>query len=184
MPVALLSFCGGSCWGSALVKQSRCLALPWLDMPLLRPSFIWMSKVGSFLQLPAGDVLSIPLGLAREQRRRRLRRLGGCAVMNLAVSAWLTAKACRTTVAIIAKANNIEHHHRYSVDRYRDLGAVIAGIIVWLLPNAFITFACRTPGLLRHPRADRHHRGAGSLVGLAIPLVCQSSPSGSTPSGR
>lgn len=78
LPVALLSFCGIMLGiGSSLSSHDVLTLLPWLDMPLLQAIFIWMSKVGSFAFsfLPVMFCIAIPLGLAREQRRRRLRRL-------------------------------------------------------------------------------------------------------------
>ena len=60
--------------------------------------------------------------------------------MNLAVNFWLTAKAfCPPpTPPPITKANNIQNIIGIpSIDTQKDLRAVIAGIIVWLLHDAF-----------------------------------------------
>lgn len=125
LPVALLSFCGIMLGiGSSLSSHDVLTLLPWLDMPLLQAIFIWMSKVGSFaFQLPAGHVLyRHPAGSgAREQRRRRLRRLrwlrghepGG---QLLADREGYSAHHRRRD----PEGQQYPEHYRYSVNRYRD----------------------------------------------------------------
>ncbi len=109
-----------------LAKQSRCFDSAAVAgyMPLLQAIFIWMSKVGSLcLQLPAGHVLyRHPAGSgAREQRRRRLRRLrwlrghepGG---QLLADREGYSAHHRRRD----PEGQQYPEHHRHSVNRYRD----------------------------------------------------------------
>ncbi len=170
LPVALLSFCGIMLGiGSSLSSHDVLTLLPWLDMPLLQAIFIWMSKVGSFAFsfLPVMFCIAIPLGLARENKGvAAFAGFVGYAVMNPAVNFWLTAKGILpTTDAAILKANNIQNIIGIPSIDTGILGAVIAGIIVWLLHERFHNIRLPdAPGLLRrHPlRADRHHRGAGA----------------------
>ena len=177
LPVALLSFCGIMLGiGSSLSSHDVLTLLPWLDMPLLQAIFIWMSKVGSFAFsfLPVMFCIAIPLGLAREQRRRRLRRLRWLRGHEPAVNFWLTAKGILpTTDAAILKANNIQNIIGIPSIDTGILGAVIAGIIVWLLHERFHN--------IRLPDAPAFFGGTRfvpivttvvlGLVGLAIPLV-------------
>ncbi len=127
--------------GSSLSSHDVLTLLPWLDMPLLQAIFIWMSKVGSFAFsfLPVMFCIAIPLGLARENKGvAAFAGFVGYAVMNLAVNFWLTAKGILpTTDAAILKANNIQNIIGIPSIDTGILGAVIAGIIVWLLHERF-----------------------------------------------
>ncbi len=161
-----------------LAKQSRRLTLlPWLDMPLLQAIFIWMSKVGSFAFsfLPVMFCIAIPLGLARENKGvAAFAGFVGYAVMNLAVNFWLTAKGILpTTDAAILKANNIQNIIGIPSIDTGILGAVIAGIIVWLLHERFHNI--RLPDALAFFGGTRFVPIVTTvvlgLVGLAIPLV-------------
>lgn len=95
--------------------------------------------------------------------------------MNLAVNFWLTAKGILpTTDAAVLKANNIQNIIGIQSIDTGILGAVIAGIIVWMLHERFHNI--RLPDALafwRHPlcsnyyyRGSRHGR-SGDPVDLA-----------------
>ena len=178
LPVALLSFCGIMLGiGSSLSSHDVLTLLPWLDMPLLQAIFIWMSKVGSFAFsfLPVMFCIAIPLGLARENKGvAAFAGFVGYAVMNLAVNFWLTAKGILpTTDAAILKANNIQNIIGIPSIDTGILGAVIAGIIVWLLHERFHNI--RLPDALAFFGGTRFvpiiTTVVLGLVGLAIPLV-------------
>ena len=178
LPVALLSFCGIMLGiGSSLSSHDVLTLLPWLDMPLLQAIFIWMSKVGSFAFsfLPVMFCIAIPLGLARENKGvAAFAGFVGYAVMNLAVNFWLTAKGILpTTDAAILKANNIQNIIGIPSIDTGILGAVIAGIIVWLLHERFHNI--RLPDALAFFGGTRFVPIVTTvvlgLVGLAIPLV-------------
>jgi PTS system maltose and glucose-specific IIC component len=191
LPVALLSFCGIMLGiGSSLSSHDVLTLLPWLDMPLLQAIFIWMSKVGSFAFsfLPVMFCIAIPLGLARENKGvAAFAGFVGYAVMNLAVNFWLTAKGILpTTDAAILKANNIQNIIGIPSIDTGILGAVIAGIIVWLLHDASTTFACRTPWpSSAAPASCRSSPPWCWVWSVWRSRWCgRSSPWGSTPSGR
>ncbi len=178
LPVALLSFCGIMLGiGSSLSSHDVLTLLPWLDMPLLQAIFIWMSKVGSFAFsfLPVMFLYRHPTGAgAGEQRRRRLRRL--CRLRGHEPGGQLLADGERHSAHHRRRdpeGQQYPEHHRYSVDRYRDLGAVIAGIIVWLLHERFHNI--RLPDALAFFGGTRFvpiiTTVVLGLVGLAIPLV-------------
>ncbi len=178
LPVALLSFCGIMLGiGSSLSSHDVLTLLPWLDMPLLQAIFIWMSKVGSFAFsfLPVMFCIAIPLGLARENKGvAAFAGFVGYAVMNLAVNFWLTAKGILpTTDAAILKANNIQNIIGIPSIDTGILGAVIAGIIVWLLHERFHNI--RLPDALAFFGGTRFVPIVTTvvlgLVWLAIPLV-------------
>ena len=138
LPVALLSFCGIMLGiGSSLSSHDVTTLLPWLDVPFLQAIFVWMGKVGSFAFsfLPVMFCIAIPLGLARENKGvAAFAGFVGFAVMNLAVNFWLTAKGILpTTDPAVLKANNIQFVLGIQSIDTGILGAVICGIIVWLL---------------------------------------------------
>ncbi|HBC80533.1 MAG TPA: PTS sugar transporter subunit IIBC, partial [Escherichia sp.] len=95
------------------------------------------SKIGSFAFsfLPVMFCIAIPLGLARENKGiAAFAGFVGYAVMNLAVNFWLTAKGILpTTDAALLKAYNIQNVLGIQSIDTGILGAVIAGVIVWLL---------------------------------------------------
>ncbi len=191
LPVALLSFCGIMLGiGSSLSSHDVLTLLPWLDMPLLQAIFIWMSKVGSFAFsfLPVMFCIAIPLGLARENKGvAAFAGFVGYAVMNLAVNFWLTAKGILpTTDAAILKANNIQNIIGIPSIDTGILGAVIAGIIVWLLHERFHNI--RLPDAWPSSAAPASCRSSPPWCwgwsGWRSRWCGQSSPWGSTPSGR
>ncbi len=69
--------------GSSLSSHDVITLIPVPGNPVLQAIFIWMSKIGSFAFsfLPVMFCIAIPLGLARENKRRSgirwLRRLCG-----------------------------------------------------------------------------------------------------------
>ena len=167
LPVALLSFCGIMLGiGSSLSSHDVITLIPFLGNPVLQAIFIWMSKVGSFAFsfLPVMFCIAIPLGLARENKGvAAFAGFVGYAVMNLAVNFWLTAKGILpTTDAAVLKANNIQSVIGIQSIDTGILGAVIAGVIIWMLPQ-YPPAGC--PGLLRrYPLCpDYHPRGHGSV---------------------
>ncbi|HDG1699313.1 TPA: PTS maltose transporter subunit IICB [Kluyvera ascorbata] len=178
LPVALLSFCGIMLGiGSSLSSHDVTTLLPWLDTPFLQAVFIWMSKVGSFAFsfLPVMFCIAIPLGLARDNKGvAAFAGFVGYAVMNLAVNFWLTAKGILpTTDAAILKANNIQNIIGIQSIDTGILGAVICGIIVWMLHERFHTI--RLPDALAFFGGTRFvpiiTTVVLGLVGLVIPLV-------------
>ena len=94
-------------------------------------------------------------GLARENKGvAAFAGFVGYAVMNLAVNFWLTAKGILpTTDAAILKANNIQNIIGIPSIDTGILGAVIAGIIVWLLHERFHNI--RLPDALATTRDGR-----------------------------
>ena len=174
LPVALLSFCGIMLGiGSSLSSHDVLTLLPWLDMPLLQAIFIWMSKVGSFAFsfLPVMFCIAIPLGLARENKGvAAFAGFVGYAVMNLAVNFWLTAKGILpTTDAAILKANNIQNIIGIPSIDTGILGAVIAGIIVWLLHERFHNI--RLPDALAFFGGTRFVPIISSIVYLVVGIA-------------
>lgn len=178
LPVALLSFCGIMLGiGSSLSSHDVTTLLPWLDTPFLQAIFIWMGKIGSFAFsfLPVMFCIAIPLGLARENKGvAAFAGFVGFAVMNLAVNFWLTQKGILpTTDAAVLKANNIQNILGIQSIDTGILGAVICGIIVWLLHERFHTI--RLPDALAFFGGTRFvpiiTTVVLGLVGLAIPLV-------------
>lgn len=159
-------------------------------MPLLQAIFIWMSKVGSFAFsfLPVMFCIAIPLGLARENKGvAAFAGFVGYAVMNTAVNFWLTAKGILpTTDAAILKANNIQNIIGIPSIDTGILGAVIAGIIVWLLHERFHNI--RLPDAWPSSAAPASCRSSPpwcwGWLGWRSRWCGQSSPWGSTPSGR
>ena len=142
LPVALLSFCGIMLGiGSSLSSHDVITLIPVLGNPVLQAIFTWMSKIGSFAFsfLPVMFCIAIPLGLARENKGvAAFAGFVGYAVMNLAVNFWLTNKGILpTTDAAVLKANNIQSILGIQSIDTGILGAVIAGIIVWMLHERF-----------------------------------------------
>ncbi|MDF7680843.1 maltose/glucose-specific PTS transporter subunit IIBC [Enterobacteriaceae bacterium ESL0689] len=178
LPVALLSFCGIIMGiGSSLSSHDVLTLLPWLDIPLLQAMFIWMSKIGSFAFsfLPVMFCIAIPLGLARENKGvAAFAGFVGYAVMNLAVNFWLTAKGILpTSDAAVLKAHNIQNIIGIQSIDTGILGAVIAGIIVWMLHERF--HSIRLPDALAFFGGTRFVPIITTLVlgllGLIIPLI-------------
>ncbi len=136
-----------------------------------------MSKVGSFAFsfLPIMFCIAIPLGLARENKGvAAFAGFVGYAVMNLAVNFWLTAKGILpTTDAAILKANNIQSILGIQSIDTGILGAVIVGVIVFLLHERFHNV--RLPDALAFFGGTRFvpiiTTLVMGLVGLVIPLI-------------
>nr|WP_318381852.1 maltose/glucose-specific PTS transporter subunit IIBC [uncultured Enterobacter sp.] len=178
LPVALLSFCGIMLGvGSSLSSHDVVTLLPALGHPLLQAIFIWMSKVGSFAFsfLPVMFCIAIPLGLARENKGvAAFSGFVGYAVMNLAVNFWLTAKGILPGAdAALLKANNVQSILGIQSIDTGILGAVICGVIVWLLHEKFHTV--RLPDALAFFGGTRFvpiiTTVTLGLVGLVIPLI-------------
>lgn len=178
LPVALLSFCGIMLGiGSSLSSHDVITLIPVLGNPVLQAIFTWMSKIGSFAFsfLPVMFCIAIPLGLARENKGvAAFAGFVGYAVMNLAVNFWLTNKGILpTTDAAVLKANNIQSILGIQSIDTGILGAVIAGIIVWMLHERFHNI--RLPDALAFFGGTRFVPIISSLVmglvGLVIPLV-------------
>ena len=178
LPVALLSFCGIMLGiGSSLSSHDVITLIPVLGNPVLQAIFTWMSKIGSFAFsfLPVMFCIAIPLGLARENKGvAAFAGFVGYAVMNLAVNFWLTNKGILPTMdAAVLKANNIQSILGIQSIDTGILGAVIAGIIVWMLHERFHNI--RLPDALAFFGGTRFVPIISSLVmglvGLVIPLV-------------
>jgi PTS system maltose and glucose-specific IIC component len=178
LPVALLSFCGIMLGiGSSLSSHDVISLIPVLGNPVLKAIFVWMSKVGSFAFsfLPVMFCIAIPLGLARENKGvAAFAGFVGYAVMNLAVNFWLTAKGILpTTDAAVLKANNIQNVIGIQSIDTGILGAVIAGVIIWVLHERFHNI--RLPDALAFFGGTRFVPIITTVVmglfGLAIPLI-------------
>lgn len=178
LPVAFLSFCGIMLGiGSSLSSRDVMTLIPVLGNPVLQAIFIWMGKIGSFAFsfLPVMFCIAIPLGLARENKGiAAFAGFVGYAVMNLAVNFWLTAKGILpTTDAALLKAYNIQNVLGIQSIDTGILGAVIAGVIVWLLHERFHTI--RLPDALAFFGGTRFvpivTTVVMGLVGLVIPLI-------------
>jgi len=178
LPVALLSFCGIMLGiGSSLGSRDVITLLPALGHPLLQALFMWMSKIGSFAFsfLPVMFCIAIPLGLARENKGvAAFAGFVGFAVMNLATNVWLTARGILpSTDSAVLKVHNIQNVIGIPSIDTGILGAVIAGIIVWLLHERFHTI--RLPDALAFFGGTRFVPIITTLVmgvvGLVIPLI-------------
>ena len=191
LPVALLSFCGIMLGiGSSLSSHDVITLIPFLGNPVLQAIFIWMSKVGSFAFsfLPVMFCIAIPLGLARENKGvAAFAGFVGYAVMNLAVNFWLTAKGILpTTDAAVLKANNIQSVIGIQSIDTGILGAVIAGVIIWMLHERFHNI--RLPDALAFFGGTRFvpiiTLVVMGLFGLIIPLIWPVFAMGITGIGR
>ena len=178
LPVALLSFCGILMGiGSSLSSHDVITLMPFLGQPLLQLLFTWMSKMGSFAFsfLPVMFCIAIPLGLARENKGvAAFAGFVGYTVMNLAVNFALTAKGILPTQdAALLKANNVQSVLGIQSIDTGILGAVIAGVVIWLLHERFHNV--RLPDALAFFGGTRFVPIATTVVmgllGLAIPLI-------------
>ena len=178
LPVALLSFCGIILGiGSSLSSRDVLTLLPFLDHTVFQLLFTWMSKIGSFAFsfLPVMFAIAIPLGLARENKGvAAFAGFVGFAVFNLATNFYLTAAdILPTTDPAILKAHNIRDVLGIQSIDSGILGAVIVGIIVYMLHERFNTI--RLPDALAFFGGTRFvpiiTALTLSLVGLAIPFL-------------
>ncbi len=161
-----------------LAKQSRCFDSAAVAGYAAAAGHLYLDEQGrpfAFSFLPVMFCIAIPLGLARENKGvAAFAGFVGYAVMNLAVNFWLTAKGILpTTDAAILKANNIQNIIGIPSIDTGILGAVIAGIIVWLLHERFHNI--RLPDALAFFGGTRFVPIVTTvvlgLVGLAIPLA-------------
>lgn len=178
LPVALLSFCGIMLGiGSSLSSNDVTTLLPALGNPILQLIFTWMSKVGSFAFsfLPVMFAIAIPLGMARENKGvAAFSGFVGYAVLNLATNFYLTASGVLPTVdPVILKANNIQMILGIQSIDTGILGAVIVGVIVYILHERYNTI--RLPDALAFFGGTRFVPIVTTvvlgLVGLVIPLI-------------
>ncbi|MBW2958261.1 MULTISPECIES: maltose/glucose-specific PTS transporter subunit IIBC [Hafnia] len=178
LPVALLSFCGIMLGiGSSLSSRDVLTLLPMLDNAPLQLLFTWMSKVGSFAFsfLPVMFAIAIPLGMARENKGvAAFAGFVGFAVFNLATNFYLTTKGILPTVdPLVLKANNIQNIIGIQSIDTGILGAVIVGIVVYLLHERFNTI--RLPDALAFFGGTRFVPIITTLVlgllGLLVPLI-------------
>lgn len=178
LPVALLSFCGIMMGiGSSLSSHDVTTLLPALGNPILQLIFTWMSKVGSFAFsfLPVMFAIAIPLGMARENKGvAAFSGFVGYAVLNLAINFYLTANGTLPTVdPMILKANNIQMILGIQSIDTGILGAVIVGVIVYILHERYNTI--RLPDALAFFGGTRFVPIVTTvvlgLVGLIIPLI-------------
>lgn len=178
LPVALLSFCGIILGiGSSLSSRDVLTLLPFLDHTVFQLLFTWMSKIGSFAFsfLPVMFAIAIPLGLARENKGvAAFAGFVGFAVFNLATNFYLTAAdILPTTDPAILKAHNIRDVLGIQSIDSGILGAVIVGIIVYMLHERFNTI--RLPDALAFFGGTRFVPIITTLVlslcGLLVPLI-------------
>ncbi|MFZ4833781.1 maltose/glucose-specific PTS transporter subunit IIBC [Rouxiella sp. Mn2063] len=178
LPVALLSFCGIMLGiGSSLSSRDVITLLPSLGHPIFQLIFTWMSKVGSFgfSYLPVMFAMAIPLGMARENKGvAAFSGFVGFVVLNLATNFYLTTKGILpTNDPLVLKANNIQNILGIESIDSGILGAVIVGIIVYLLHERFNTI--RLPDALAFFGGTRFVPIITSVVlglcGLVVPLI-------------
>ncbi|MBS0971358.1 maltose/glucose-specific PTS transporter subunit IIBC [Chimaeribacter arupi] len=178
LPVALLSFCGILLGiGSSLSSRDVITLLPALGHPLFQLLFTWMSKVGSFAFsfLPVMFAIAIPLGMARDNKGvAAFSGFVGFAVLNLATNFYLTANGVLpTSDPQVLKANNIQMILGIPSIDTGILGAVIVGVLVYLLHSRFHTI--RLPDALAFFGGTRFVPIITTVVlgiaGLLVPLV-------------
>ncbi|MBW7984402.1 maltose/glucose-specific PTS transporter subunit IIBC [Enterobacillus tribolii] len=178
LPVALLSFCGIMLGiGSSLSSRDVITLLPFLNHTAFQLVFTWMSKIGSFAFsfLPVMFAIAIPLGMARENKGvAAFAGFVGFAVFNLATNFYLTTQGILpTTDPAILKANNIQSVLGIQSIDTGILGAVIVGIIVYLLHERFNTI--RLPDALAFFGGTRFVPIVTTvvlgLIGLLVPLI-------------
>ncbi|EKN5073355.1 PTS maltose transporter subunit IICB [Yersinia enterocolitica] len=178
LPVALLSFCGIMLGiGSSLSSKDVITLLPFIGHPAFQLLFTWMSKVGSFAFsfLPVMFAIAIPLGMARENKGvAAFSGFVGFAVLNLATNFYLTTSGVLpTTDPLVLKTHNIQNILGIQSIDTGILGAVIVGIIVYLLHERFNTI--RLPDALAFFGGTRFVPIVTTvvlgLVGLLIPLI-------------
>lgn len=178
LPVALLSFSGIMLGiGSSLSSNNVIELLPFLDHAVFKLTFTWMSQIGSFgfSFLPVMFAIAIPLGMARENKGvAAFAGFVGFTVMNLAVNFYLTTTGIlpTTDVSVLAE-NNIKMILGIQSIDTGILGAVIVGIIVYMLHERFNTI--RLPDALAFFGGTRFVPIVTAvvlgLVGLVIPLI-------------
>ncbi|WP_337264642.1 MULTISPECIES: maltose/glucose-specific PTS transporter subunit IIBC [unclassified Serratia (in: enterobacteria)] len=178
LPVALLSFCGIMLGiGSSLSSRDVITLLPFIGHPVLQLVFTWMSKIGSFAFsfLPVMFAIAIPLGMARENKGvAAFSGFVGFAVLNLATNFYLTtAGILPSSDPLVLKANNIQNILGIQSIDTGILGAVIVGIIVYLLHERYNTI--RLPDALAFFGGTRFVPIVTTVVlglcGLLIPLI-------------
>lgn len=178
LPVALLSFCGIMLGiGSSLSSRDVISLLPFLGHPACQLLFTWMSKVGSFAFsfLPVMFAIAIPLGMARDNKGvAAFSGFVGFAVLNLATNFYLTASGVLpSSDPLVLKAHNIQNVLGIQSIDTGILGAVLVGIIVYLLHERFNTI--RLPDALAFFGGTRFVPIITTLTlgvcGLVVPLI-------------
>ncbi|WP_127959290.1 maltose/glucose-specific PTS transporter subunit IIBC [Serratia microhaemolytica] len=178
LPVALLSFCGIMLGiGSSLSSRDVITLMPFLGHSSFQLLFTWMSKIGSFAFsfLPVMFAIAIPLGMARENKGvAAFSGFVGFAVLNLATNFYLTtAGILPSSDPLVLKSNNIQNILGIQSIDTGILGAVIVGIIVYLLHERFSTI--RLPDALAFFGGTRFVPIITTVVlglcGLLIPLI-------------
>ncbi len=178
LPVALLSFCGIMLGiGSSLSSKNIITLLPVMGHPIFQLLFTWMSKIGSFAFnfLPVMFAIAIPLGMARENKDvAAFSGFVGFAVLNVATNFYLSTRGVLpTTDPAVLKAHNIHNILGIQSIDTGILGAIIVGIIVYLLHERFN--AIRLPNALAFFGNTRFvpiiTTVVLGLVGLFIPLT-------------
>ncbi|MDN6634206.1 MAG: PTS transporter subunit EIIC, partial [Enterobacterales bacterium] len=178
LPVALLSFCGIMLGiGSSLSSRDVLTLLPVLDNTPLQLLFTWMSKIGSFgfSFLPVMFAVAIPLGMARDNKGvAAFAGFVGFTVFNLATNFYLTTKGILPSIdPLVLKANNIQTVLGIQSIDTGILGAIIVGIVVFLLHERFSTI--RLPDALSFFGGTRFVPIITLLVlgllGLLVPLI-------------
>ncbi|MCC3731555.1 maltose/glucose-specific PTS transporter subunit IIBC [Rouxiella badensis] len=191
LPVALLSFCGIMLGiGSSLSSRDVITLLPAVGNPVFQLIFTWMSKVGSFgfSYLPVMFAMAIPLGMARDNKGvAAFSGFVGFVVLNLATNFYLTTKGILPSAdPLVLKANNIQNILGIQSIDTGILGAVIVGIIVYLLHERFNTI--RLPDALAFFGGTRFVPIVTSVVlglcGLVVPLIWPWFAAGITGLGR
>ncbi len=176
LPVALLAFSGillgiGSSLSSAGLRE----ALPFLNHSWLQYLFLWMSKIGmvAFIFLPVMFAISIPLGLAREEKGvAAFSGFVGYAAFNLAINFFLTVNGILENEASRSAYGVKNIIGIESIDT-GILGAVMVGIIVGKLHERFYTI--KMPDALAFFGGARFVPIISSLflglIGVLIPFI-------------
>jgi PTS system maltose and glucose-specific IIC component len=148
--------------GSSLSSKNIITLLPVIGHPIFQLLFTWMSKIGSFAFsfLPVMFAIAIPLGMARENKDvAAFSGFVGFVVLNVATNFYLTTRGVLpTTDPAVLKAHNIHNILGIQSIDTGILGAIIVGIIVYLLHERF--------NAIRLPNA---------LAFLATPVLSRSS---------
>lgn len=178
LPVALLSFSGIMLGiGSSLSSSNVTTLIPFLDKTIFKLIFTWMSQIGSFgfSFLPVMFAIAIPLGMARENKGvAAFSGFVGFTIMNLAVNFYLTTSGILPTDdKLVLADNNIKMILGIQSIDTGILGAVIVGIIVYMLHERFNTI--RLPDALAFFGGTRFVPIVTAvtlgLIGLVIPLI-------------
>ncbi|OJG82725.1 PTS system, maltose and glucose-specific IIBC component [Enterococcus ratti] len=176
LPVALLAFMGIFLGiGSSFSSESILNTLPFLDHPLLKTSFQFLSVIGgfAFTYLPVMFAMAIPLGLVHKEKGiAAFSGFVGYTVMNLTINFYLISTNHLADAAHLREAGQGMVFGIQTIEM-GVLGGMIAGLIVYKLHNKFYTI--QLPDSFAFFSGTRFVPIITSLVlgiiGLIIPLI-------------